>query len=64
MLAGGKAGVLEPPGDADAFARAVARVLGDPGHAADLGAAARRRATGELSWERVRVLQGSRTGGT
>ncbi len=54
-LAGGKAGVLVPPGDADAFARAAASVLGNPRRTAELGAAARRRALRALAWEKAAI---------
>jgi glycosyltransferase involved in cell wall biosynthesis len=40
----GVTGVLVPPGDAEALGAAVGRILKDPALAADLGAAARRRA--------------------
>jgi glycosyltransferase involved in cell wall biosynthesis len=39
----GVTGLLVPPGDADAFARAVRRLIADPDERARLGAAARRR---------------------
>jgi glycosyltransferase involved in cell wall biosynthesis len=46
-LAGGDAGVLVPPGDASALARALDSVLRDSARARDLGERARRRATAE-----------------
>ena len=39
MVADGESGLLVPPGDADALARAIGRVLGDRGLAERLGAA-------------------------
>ncbi len=53
VLAGGNAGVLVPPGDAEAFARAVAWLLSDPTRAERLGVAARRHSTRKLPWRRV-----------
>lgn len=44
LVRDGFTGVLVPPGDADALARAIGRILKDPALAADLGAAARRQA--------------------
>lgn len=49
LLDGGRCGLLVPPGDEAALADAVARLLGDPGLAAELGANARRRAEREYS---------------
>jgi len=46
-------GVLAPPGDADAFARAVAGLLGDPARAERLGASARARVAEHFTWERL-----------
>ena len=51
----GKTGVLVPAGDADAFHRALARILDDPAHAAALGAVGAERADREFSLERMRT---------
>jgi glycosyltransferase involved in cell wall biosynthesis len=45
----GQHGALVPPADADALARAVARMLDDPSQSARLGAAARRRVEEEFT---------------
>jgi len=47
----GEAGVLVPPGDAAAFAAAVAGLLADPERAAALGAAARARVAALFNWD-------------
>ena len=44
MVEAGVTGYLAPPGDADAVAQGLARLLADPQHAASLGAEAARRA--------------------
>jgi glycosyltransferase involved in cell wall biosynthesis len=44
LIRDGEHGLLVPPGDAGALAGALARLLTEPGRAAGLGAAARRRA--------------------
>ena len=49
----GEAGVLVPPGDADAFATAVAALMADPDRAARLGVAARARVQAEFTWEHL-----------
>ena len=49
----GEAGVLVPPGDADAFAAAVAALLADPDRAAQLGAAAQTRVKSVFAWDRL-----------
>lgn len=49
----GETGLLVPPGDAEALARAVSVLLADPGLRAAYGAAARRRALGRYGWDRV-----------
>ena len=60
----GEAGVLVPPGDADAFAAAVAGLLTDPDRAARLGAAAQTRAKSVFAWDRLAdVSSGSVCGG-
>jgi colanic acid biosynthesis glycosyl transferase WcaI len=48
-------GVATPPGDAPAFAAAIARLIDDPREAAQLGAAARHRAL--QNWSRETILQ-------
>ncbi len=47
----GDAGLLAPPGNADAFAGAVVALLRDPARAAHLGQAARRRAETACHWD-------------
>ncbi|WP_258727039.1 glycosyltransferase [Cellulomonas sp. NS3] len=49
----GTTGVLVPPRDALALARAVRSVVDDPEHAVELGTAARRRAVRRYGWDRV-----------
>jgi len=49
----GGTGELVAPGDADALAGAIRRLLDDPVRAHALGEAARRRAQTQLSWDRV-----------
>ena len=51
----GDAAVLLPPEDATAWADAIARVLTQPRHAADLRARGLRRAA-RFSWERTALL--------
>jgi glycosyltransferase involved in cell wall biosynthesis len=46
----GECAVHVPPGDAEALAAALRRVLEDPGLRARLGAAGRRRALGRFTW--------------
>jgi glycosyltransferase involved in cell wall biosynthesis len=48
-----RSGLLVAPGDATAFASAIARVLGDRDLAATLGTAARRRVANDFSAERI-----------
>ncbi|MCB5179180.1 glycosyltransferase [Streptomyces antimicrobicus] len=64
-------GLLVPPGDPAALARAVAALLADPEARAAYGAAARRRALSHYGWDRVAgatersylsVLSGRRSG--
>lgn len=47
----GAGGLLAPPGDRDAFAAAVIRLLRDPAQAACLGRAAQRRAEMTCGWD-------------
>ena len=49
----GEAGVLVPPGDADAFVVAVAELMADPHRAARLGAAAQAQVQAHFTWERL-----------
>src|SRR5262249_46481298 len=49
MIEDGRHGLLVPPGDAPALARALARLLDDPALARQLGDAARRRAQNRYS---------------
>jgi glycosyltransferase involved in cell wall biosynthesis len=53
LIDDGKSGALVPPGDVDAFAHALGRVLTDPTHAASLGSAARDRVAAEFTADRV-----------
>jgi glycosyltransferase involved in cell wall biosynthesis len=48
----GRTGLLVPSGDAEALARAIVAVAGEPAHAAAMGAAGRERAYGHFSQER------------
>jgi glycosyltransferase involved in cell wall biosynthesis len=48
----GRTGLLVPPGDADALARAIEQLAGDPGRASAMGAAGRMRAVEEFSQAR------------
>lgn len=58
LIEDGRSGLLVRPGDADALAAAIARVLDDPALAARLGAAGRERAE-DFSEERTAELFGS-----
>jgi glycosyltransferase involved in cell wall biosynthesis len=49
----GQGGILVPPGDPGALARAMSEILSRPAWARQLGAAARRRAEQCFSWERT-----------
>jgi starch synthase len=49
----GFTGLLVPPSDPKALADAVNRLLDDPGLAAEMGRAGRRRATAEFSWQAI-----------
>src|SRR5579859_2535069 len=44
MIEAGRSGLLVPPGDVAALAEALLSLAGDPGQAAQIGAAARQRA--------------------
>jgi len=50
-VSAGEAGVLVPPGDLNAFATAIERLLDDPEERVRLGLAARRRVEAELDWQ-------------
>jgi glycosyltransferase involved in cell wall biosynthesis len=50
MVRPGVDGLLYPPGDVDAFAAAVARLLESPEESAGLGRAARAHVVDEFSW--------------
>ena len=50
-LVGSEAGLLVPPGDADALAEALAQLVGDPALRARMARAARRRAAELPSWD-------------
>ncbi len=49
----GVTGLLVPPAEPKALADAVNRLLDDPGLAAEMGRAGRRRATAEFSWRAI-----------
>jgi glycosyltransferase involved in cell wall biosynthesis len=49
-------GLIVPPGDTRALARALARLAADPGLRARLGAAAKERALGRPTWDEVAGL--------
>jgi glycosyltransferase involved in cell wall biosynthesis len=48
----GRTGLLVPPGDVEALARAIAELAADPARSAEMGAAGRARALAEFSQER------------
>jgi len=52
LIAPGTSGLLVPPGDPNALARAIAMLLDDPSLRARLGAAARHRAETQFSFDR------------
>ncbi|MFI5956205.1 glycosyltransferase [Cryptosporangium sp. NPDC051539] len=52
-VAEGRTGLLFPPGDPDALAGAVNRLLADPAARTGWGAAGRRRAEAHYGWDRV-----------
>ncbi len=52
VMESGKQGFLVPPRDPDAIARAIVRLLKEPGLAQEMGAAGRQRAL-EFSWARI-----------
>jgi glycosyltransferase involved in cell wall biosynthesis len=52
IVADGETGLLVPPGDADALARAIVALASDPGRAARMGEAGRRRAERDFSEQR------------
>ncbi len=55
LVVDGETGLLVPPGDAPALARALGTLLGDPARRARLGAAAAARARSTFSMEAVRA---------
>jgi alpha-maltose-1-phosphate synthase len=56
VVADDETGWLVPPGDPDALASAVRRLLGDPERAAAFGRAGRRRVEAQFSWDRIAAL--------
>jgi glycosyltransferase involved in cell wall biosynthesis len=50
-VVGGETGLIVPAGDVAALERALADLLADPELAERLGAAGRRRASTEFSWQ-------------
>jgi glycosyltransferase involved in cell wall biosynthesis len=64
VIVDGKSGLLCPPGDPDAAAAAVVRLLGDADLRARLSAGALERATSAYSWRAhtARILRALRTG--
>ncbi len=53
VLATGGGGILVPPGDAEALAKAIATLLEQPGARAELGARAPARIRAAYSWRRI-----------
>jgi glycosyltransferase involved in cell wall biosynthesis len=53
IVSDGETGVLVPPGDADALARAIGDLLADPVRARLMGAAGRARAAERFGWDRA-----------
>jgi glycosyltransferase involved in cell wall biosynthesis len=53
VVVDGETGHLVPPGNPDALAAALERVLADPERGARLGRAGRRRVEERFSWERI-----------
>jgi len=59
LVQDGRTGLLVPPGDADALAAALIRILADPGEAAAMGRRGRQRAAACFDIaETVRLTQG------
>ena len=63
LVVDGETGMLVPPGDLPALKAALERMLGDPDLRRRLGAAARVRASEQLSWQRVTDLTLAAYGG-
>lgn len=53
IVADGETGILIPPRDASALARALSELLGDPARARQMGNAGRVRALARFGWERA-----------
>ncbi len=53
IVADGETGILVPPGDAPALARALGGLLSEPARARQMGAAGRQRAALRFGWERA-----------
>jgi len=53
IVSDGQTGLLVPPGEPEALAAALLRLLDDPEYAARLGAAGRRRTEEHLNWDHV-----------
>jgi starch synthase len=53
VVVDGETGLLVPPGEPEALARALERLLADPERGARMGQAGRRRVEERFSWERI-----------
>jgi alpha-maltose-1-phosphate synthase len=67
VVADGQTGLLVPPDDPAALARAIGALVADPARAARMGRAGRQRAVAEFSWtgiaEQTAALYAELTGG-